>query len=274
MVLNTTVHKYVPGSNTLEQDLVAVEEPLEIRLVYEQAGQWKEQHLMVTMRTPGHDMELALGLLFAEGIIESYQDVYKVWHCERAEQPQNTVKIQLKSGIHPDLQKLERNFLSHSSCGVCGRKSIEDLEEAICYPLSIRQKYIPASIINTFSETLLSQQLTFRHTGGIHASALFDPTGKLHLLREDIGRHNSVDKLIGAMLAKEHIPLMHYILFLSSRISFELVQKALMAGIPVVAAVGAPSSLAITLANQHNLTLIGFVRDQRFNVYSVPQRIE
>ena len=273
MVASTSVYKHDLTGMAQVEDLVVIEEPLEIRLIYFSDGNWVEKPLILSMRTPGHDLELSLGFLLGEGIISQYRDVIRVWHCEKSEYPQNTVKVQLQKGLSPNPEKLQRNFMSHSGCGVCGKNGIEDLESKICNSLTINRKILSSSTINSFSETLLSQQLTFRHTGGLHASALFDAAGNLHLAREDIGRHNSVDKVIGAMLAEQSIPLSSYILFLSSRISFELVQKALMAGIPILAAVGAPSSLAISLAERYGLTLIGFVREERFNVYCHSERI-
>ena len=255
------------------EDLVVVEEPLQIFLQHSARGNPQSQPLTLTMRTPGHDLELALGLLLAEGIIQQYADVRKMWHCPQAEPPENTVKVLLGPEIDLDPENFQRQFLSNSSCGICGKQSLETLDLKHTYNLKINKIRTHSSIINSLSEILQSRQLNFRYTGAIHAAALFDLAGTLDFIREDIGRHNAVDKVIGAALGSKELPLSESILFLSSRISFELVQKALRAGIPILAAVGAPSNLAVTLAEQYGLTLIGFVREKRFNIYSHPERI-
>ena len=275
MVGKTHILRFEAGGNIQEEDLVVVEEPLQIILTHNerQNPAPQTQPLTLTMRTPGNDFELAIGLLLAEGIIHQYTDVKRIWHCQQAEPPENTVKVQLDPKIDLDLGKLQRQFLSTSSCGVCGKQNLEALEPKIYYNLKVNNLQVSSSIINSLNETLLSRQLSFRYTGAIHAAALFNRFGELDIIREDIGRHNAMDKVIGAALASRKFPLAESILFLSSRISFELVQKALMAGIPILAAVGAPSSLAVSLAERYGLTLIGFVRGDRFNVYTHPSRI-
>ncbi|MEM6631580.1 MAG: formate dehydrogenase accessory sulfurtransferase FdhD [Bacteroidota bacterium] len=273
MVGKISVHKYENQGQTQVEDLVVLEEPLQIILIYALEGAWHETLLTLTMRTPGHDFELSLGLLLAEGIISGYTQIKRMWYCQQADRPENTVKVQLQPGIEINPEKIQRSFLSSSSCGVCGKQHMKVLETNLPYSLIINEVRTYSSIINSLNEVLSSHQLNFRYTGAIHAAALFDIQGQLEIIREDIGRHNAVDKVIGASLSAKNFPLSDSILFLSSRISFELVQKALMAGIPILAAVGAPSSLAISLAEQFGLSLIGFVRNNRFNVYTHPERV-
>jgi FdhD protein len=262
------------GEREVRPDLLATEEPLEIRIGYGPMGNRHQQSLSVTMRTPGHDFELAVGFLFTEGIIQSYQQVESIKYCEdvgRAEEKDNVVRVELKPDVEIDFKKLQRNFYTTSSCGVCGKSSISAVTQR-CPVIPVSWRATP-EVIHSLPGALLNAQHVFEHTGGLHASGLFTREGKLQLLREDIGRHNALDKVIGAMLVKNEIPLTHFILLVSGRASFELVQKAAMAGIPVLAAVGAPSSLAVQLAADCGITLLGFVRNNRFNVYSTPQRI-
>ncbi|MFN3840495.1 MAG: formate dehydrogenase accessory sulfurtransferase FdhD [Cyclobacteriaceae bacterium] len=255
-------------------DILAAEEPLEIRLGFGTQTERQQKNLSVTMRTPGHDFELALGFLFTEGIIKTYQQIESIKHCEdvgRQEEKENIVRVELKPDCEVDFQKLQRNFYTTSSCGVCGKASIEAVaQNCTAVPVSWTVK---PEVIHQLPETLRKSQQVFEYTGGLHASGLFTREGKLELLREDVGRHNALDKVIGAMLVKNEIPLTDFILLVSGRASFELVQKAAMAGIPLLAAVGAPSSLAVQLAADCGITLLGFVRENRFNVYSTPQRI-
>jgi FdhD protein len=262
------------SARDVRPDLLAAEEPLEIRIGYGPMGNRHQQSLSVTMRTPGHDFELAVGFLFTEGIIYSYQQVESIKYCEdggRQEEKENVVRVELKPDVAIDLQKLQRNFYTTSSCGVCGKSSIDAVKQ-YCPVIPVSWQVKP-EVIHSLPDALLQSQLVFEHTGGLHASGLFTPEGKLGLLREDIGRHNALDKIIGAMLVKNEVPLSNYILLVSGRASFELVQKAAMSGIPMLAAVGAPSSLAVQLAADCGITLLGFVRNNRFNIYSTPQRI-
>lgn len=272
-------------------DLLAIEEPLEIRLAYggAEAGQpgslsggavaGKMQNLAVTMRTPGHDADLALGFLFTEGIIAGGQDVEAVEHVflPCSENRQNTIMITLKEGVVPNLRQAERNFYTTSSCGVCGKASIEAIRTVSAFgsgkfEAQEKEGIDPAFILG-LPEQLAREQEVFAETGGLHAAALFEINGSLLLVREDVGRHNAVDKLIGAAMMEGRLPLRQSMLLLSGRASFELVQKAAMAGIPVIAAVGAPSSLAVSLAEEFGTTLIGFLRDNRFNIYSGMHRV-
>lgn len=254
------------ASNPAE-DLLAVEQPLEIRMVYGPENNRQQKNISVTMCTPGHDEELAIGFLFTEGIINSKKDIM---NCGAAG---NIVTATLQPGISFDPKKIERHFYTSSSCGVCGKSSIDAVKNNIvCKPDADTIK-VSADVITSLPDSLRKQQEVFKHTGGLHASALFDLTGSLLLTREDVGRHNALDKLVGASLMKNEMPLDKHILLLSGRASFELIQKAAMAGIKIVCAVGAPSSLAVELAKDCDMTLIGFLRDGRFNIYCGEQRI-
>ena len=249
-------------------DILAVEEPLEIQLVFGPNGSRTTKSISVTMRTPGHDSDLAVGFLFTEGIIHGIKDIIGVTSIS-----ENVVQIALHENIAPALTGLDRNFYTTSSCGVCGKTSLDAVRVAAPFERTQDHLQLSTSLIHQLPEKLREQQNIFDQTGGLHASALFDIHGELLLLYEDVGRHNALDKLVGAALQKGWLPLGNHLLLLSGRISFELVQKAVMAGIKVVAAVGAPSSLALTLALEHNITLIGFLRENRFNIYSGDQRI-
>lgn len=257
-------------------DLLAVEEPMEIRLGFGPIDARQQKSVSVTMRTPGNDFELALGFLFTEGIIQNPTDVYKIQYCNELnnkENIENIVRVELNPNLDIDLSKLQRNFYTTSSCGVCGKESIEAIKtNCMVQQLDLIFKINPQTITQ-LPDKLRAQQSVFEHTGGIHACALFDALGNLLLLREDVGRHNALDKLIGAAINSPTIQLNKTVLLLSGRASFELLQKAAMAGIPVVCAVGAPSSLAVQTAQSFNITLVGFLRNQRFNIYSTPQRI-
>lgn len=257
-------------------DLLAVEEPMEIRLGFGPIDARQQKSVSVTMRTPGNDFELALGFLFTEGIIQNPTDVYKIQYCtelNNKENLENIVRVELNPNLDIDLSKLQRNFYTTSSCGVCGKESIEAIKtNCMVQQLDLTFKINPQTITQ-LPDKLRAQQSVFEHTGGIHACALFDALGNLLLLREDVGRHNALDKLIGAAINSPTIQPNKTVLLLSGRASFELLQKAAMASIPVVCAVGAPSSLAVQTAQSFNITLVGFLRNQRFNIYSTPQRI-
>lgn len=254
-IITVPIRKVDQTSVTAEQDLLAVEEPLEIRL--------GERNVAITMRTPGNDEELAAGFLFTEGILRNRDDVSSISLGER-----NRVTVTLTDDSNVDFDRLERNFYVSSSCGVCGKASILAVEAIGCPTPARNTPRIEAGLIHALPEKLRARQMVFDRTGGLHAAGLFDTSGQLLDAREDVGRHNAVDKLIGAAFLKRCIPLQDHVLMVSGRASFELVQKALMAGIAVMAAVGAPSSLAVELALRYGMTLIGFVRDRRFNIYS------
>lgn len=268
----TEIIKNSHGVSEAKSDLLAVEEPLEIRLGY---GDVKriEKSIAVTMRTPGNDFELATGFLFTEGIIHSIDDVLSVVHCQnvKEEEQGNVVRVELKPGVEVDLKSLERNFYTNSSCGVCGKASIDSIHQNC--PVIISKLKIEETAIHKAPDKLREAQRVFEYTGGLHACGMFDSNGDLVLMREDVGRHNAMDKLIGAGM-EQGINFSEHFVLVSGRASFELVQKAVMAGFPLLAAVGAPSSLAVDLARKFNQTLLGFVRNNSFNVYTCVQRVQ
>ena len=259
------------------RDELAVEEPLEIRLHAEIDGRLVRKTVSVTMRTPGDDPNLAAGFLFTEGIVRDAADIEEIRHCgpaDASENAGNVIRVRLAPGCTVDLGRLERNFYTTSSCGVCGKTSINALRAVSRFTLPPGEPRIDAALVPRLPGVLREAQALFDRTGGLHASALFDATGRLRALREDVGRHNALDKVIGAELLAGRLPAHDRILLVSGRASFELVQKAMMAGIPVLAAVGAPSSLAVALAAECGMTLLGFVRDGRFNIYAGGERID
>jgi FdhD protein len=251
------------------EDVLAIEEPLEIQVLYGSKANPTRKAISVTMRTPGNDEELALGFLFTEGILQQPGQVA----ATSASLVNNQVLVTLQENEAPLLQKTDRNFYTTSSCGVCGKTSIEAIKTVSYYKNNADQIQLKPGLFYRLAAALSKQQTLFNITGGLHASALFDLEGNFLMLREDVGRHNALDKLIGAAFLKEELPLHNKILLLSGRASFELIQKASMAGIKLVAAVGAPSSLAVQLAEDSGITLIGFLRDQGFNLYSGAHRI-
>lgn len=258
------------------RDVLAIEEPLEIRLQFEAAGRLVRKTVSITMRTPGDDTSLAAGFLFTEGIVRDQEQIEQIRPCgpaPTADRSRNVIRVQLRAESLVDLARLERHFYTTSSCGICGKTSIEALEATSAFTLPSGAPLIDAAVVHRLPAALRDAQSVFDRTGGLHASALFDTAGTLHALREDVGRHNALDKVIGAEFLAGRLPLHDRILLVSGRASFELVQKAVMAGIPVLAAVGAPSSLAVDLAARWGMTLLGFVRDGRFNIYSGAERI-
>ncbi len=265
------------GCRRAFEDVLAVEEPLEIRLGYGPLNARSRRPVSLTMRTPGHDRELAAGFLFTEGIVQSRDELLEIRGGDGSEGDAgspNGVRVELRPEVEVDLGRLQRHFYTTSSCGVCGKSSLEALEVAVDHPsLPVGYRVAPEVLMN-LPETLRAAQPTFDLTGGLHAAALFDREGGLRLVREDVGRHNALDKLIGALFLGEAPAPAEPILLLSGRASFELLQKALVWGFPVVASVGAPSSLAVQLAERFGITLVGWVRAERFNLYSHPERIE
>ena len=251
-------------------DELVVEEPLEINVRYDSMGIPVQKCISITMRTPGNDEELGVGFLFTEGIIQKREEVSEVSAIPFAD---NKVLIILSKNKQPLLQNAERNFYTTSSCGVCGKSGIDAIRTTSLYKNVADEICLQASLFYRLDDVLRKQQAVFESTGGLHASALFDLDGNFMMLREDVGRHNALDKVIGAAFLNDQLPLSNAILLLSGRASFELVQKAAMAGIKIIAAVGAPSSLAVQLAEETGITLIGFLRNQRFNIYSGGQRI-
>jgi FdhD protein len=237
-------------------DLLVVEEPLEIRLEYGPLGARVRKRVAITMRTPGDDFALAAGFLFAEQIVTQPNAISRISFCGPPSGPhrlRNTVRVSLHPSITVGLERLERNFYTTSSCGVCGKTSLEALALAACPPLPRDGPHIPARLIHDLPNQLRRIQPIFSHTGGLHAAALCTPDGRIDRVREDVGRHNAVDKLIGSRLLAGNLDLGAHLLLVSGRASFELTQKAIVAGIPMLAAVGAPSSLAVELAAAHDL---------------------
>lgn len=269
-VENITIKKIIGNSSTETGDMVAVEEPLEIQLAYSTATGYKQKNIAVTMRTPGNDEELAAGFLFTEGIITNAAAIKEI---KQTASDDNKVLVILHENILPAVNNADRNFYSTSSCGICGKASIDAIRTISAYnnePDTIR---LNAALLYLLNDKLRSQQEVFENTGGIHACALFTMNADFITLREDVGRHNALDKIIGYSLLNNTLPLSDCILLLSGRASFELVQKATMAGIRMIVAVGAPSSLAIEMAKESGITLIGFLRNDRFNIYSGEQRV-
>ncbi len=276
------VHRVSINGEERFDDVLAVEEPLEIRLGFLDGT---HKTISITMRTPGEDAELAAGFLFTEGIITSPEQIKQIRHCglkigagkgtldRAAALNSNTIRVDLADGITIDLKRLDRHFYTTSSCGVCGKSSIEALHSGAQKIADPDYPRVDAAFINRLPATLRDAQSNFEKTGGLHASGLFNADGTLDLIREDVGRHNALDKVLGRKFLDGEMPLSDKVLLVSGRTSFELIQKALMAGIPILAAVGAPSSLAVELAREFGMTLIGFARDDRFNIYSEHQRV-
>lgn len=271
-----TVVRISAGGRAEVVDSLAIEEPMETRLIYHSGGERRRKTIAITMRTPGNDVELALGFLFSERIISGRTDFRVASHFGPASDGgvRNIVHVELHERVAVDLQGLERNFYTTSSCGVCGKASIDSLAVPGCARPREGHPCVSSSLVHRLPGLLRTAQAVFESTGGLHAAALFDTSGELHCLREDVGRHNALDKLIGRQLLDDKLPADQSLLVLSGRSSFELMQKAARAGIPIVIAIGAPSSLAVELARQHGITLIGFARADRFNIYSAPSRID
>jgi FdhD protein len=278
------------GQSRLRTDQLATEEPLEIRLraagIAEDAGPLPvfrrrsqragQRTVAITMRTPGADFELAAGFLYGEGIIRSGDEIRGISHCDEPDLDEdkryNIVHVDLRADALPDLQALERHFYTTSACGVCGKASLESLRLR-GIPAIPAGPEVDAEVLRRLPERLRAGQGIFDATGGLHAAALFDPEGNLLAVREDVGRHNALDKIVGWALLGGRLPLSRHIVMVSGRSSFEILQKSLMAGVPIVCAVSAPSSLAVSLAREFGITLIGFLRGDRFNVYNGLERV-
>jgi len=273
--LPVTVIRIGPETRSSVEDHVAVEEPLEIRLCVQDGSTLRYRSVSVTMRTPGADAELAAGFLFTEGILQSRDQIESIapWGPVSGDATaRNITLVRLAPGVAVDLRRLERNFYAGSSCGVCGKASLDAVRIASLRGRLQHGIHVDAGVLYQLPDQLRRHQNDFALTGGLHAAALFSLDGRLLTVREDVGRHNALDKLIGRHF-QDGSPMDQSLLLMSSRASFELVQKAVVAGIPILAAVGAPSSLAIELAHEFDLTLIGFLRDSRFNIYSGDHRI-
>ncbi len=262
------------GTGAREDDVVTVEEPLEIRVTrFGERG--PETHsVSVTMRTPGDDFDLAVGFLFTEGLVRERKEIQKVSYCSGDEpQEYNLVEVRLAPGASFDPGTLSRNFYMTSSCGICGKATLDAVEVQGCVRLEPGGMEVPGEVLRSIPEVLQDAQPVFDRTGGIHAAGLFTPEGDLKEVREDVGRHNAVDKLLGNAFLGRRTPLDDRIMAVSGRASFELLQKALMARIPMVVAVGAPSSLAVDLARRFKMTLVGFTGRQGYNVYAGEERV-
>lgn len=268
----TRVRIFEGNKTRRRPDTLATEEPMEIRLI---SGD-TTQTVAVTMRTPGADFELAAGFLYGEGIVSSQDDIRRISYCVDPEldpeQQYNIVNVELRPGTDYDIRSLERHFYTTSACGVCGKASLEQLELRGCAVIPPGPG-ISAEIVYSLPEKLRQAQGLFEATGGLHAAALFDAEGNLLALREDVGRHNATDKLVGWAFLEEKLPLSRHIVMVSGRSSFEILQKCLAAGVPIVCAVSAPSSLAVDVAHEFGMTLVGFLRGERFNVYAGHERI-
>jgi FdhD protein len=260
---NISIQKIINGQSTTLQDAVAVEEPLEISIAYPQQQQLVFKTIAITMRTPGSDAQLALGFLFTEGIINSTTIINRI-----EQKGNNKICVFINDAINLKEKLIDRNFYTTSSCGICGKASIEAVQAMQAIPPYPTKHTINSQIIFTLKDKLVQQQVSFEKTGGIHAATLFTHTGALIYLAEDVGRHNALDKLIGHCYQQNLLPLSNHILLLSGRASFELIQKAAMANINTILAIGAPSSLAVELATELDITLIGFLKNNSFNIYS------
>ena len=273
-----------PQGSRQDLDLLAVEEPLEIRLTHGHANARITRSITVTMRTPGHDAELAAGFLLTEGVLDDASQIMRIDSPTEAagagsaesilpaSTPVNIVHVEVATDVQIRTTTLERNFYTTSSCGICGKASLLALR-SVCPPRRRNDFLITAERLYALPDTLRNAQEIFGATGGLHGAGLFSADGELVMAREDVGRHNAVDKLLGAQFLNDHIPVRNKLLLLSGRASFELLQKAVMAGVPMVAAVGAPSSLAVQVAREFDITLVGFLRDRHCNVYHGGERI-
>lgn len=268
----TDVQRFDRDCQLPVRETVAVEEPLEIRIEFGTPGHRVNRPISITMRTPGHDRELAAGFLYTEGLIRDAADLDENAQSDLKNSASNSVCVRLAPDVEVNSASLSRNFYTTSSCGVCGKASLLALQ-SVCPPPIQNSFEIGAEMLFQLPDLLRKRQALFEQTGGLHAAALFMADGEIENVREDVGRHNALDKLIGAALLEDRVPLRDRILMLSGRASFELLQKALMAGIPMVAAVGAPSSLAVQVARKFDITLIGFLRPDHFNVYNGAKRI-
>ena len=271
-IRETQIIQVESGRSSTKTDLLVVEEPLEIRLDWSSEGRRRAQSLSITMRTPGNDILLAIGFLRTEGVISTIHDVQKAAYCgPHAPKPSNVVKVTLKDHVTVDIKRLSRNFYTTSSCGVCGKTSLDAVKAQGLPPLLPGPKFTE-NAIHKMPKLLREAQPHFEKTGGLHGAALLGPDLKLLSIHEDVGRHNAVDKVIGHGLQSE-LNLSQAWLILSGRAGFELVQKALVVGIPAIVSVGAPSSLAVDLAKEQGMTLLGFARQHRFNIYSGQDRV-
>ena len=288
-VSQTSVEKVTGFASRQVVDQLAIEEPLEIQITYGPSNSRQTTSISITMRTPGADFDLAAGFLMTEGVVRNTYDIEHIAYAShpvsesaqfslildasRPNSKQNIVRVHLATHVTASLASLQRNFYTTSSCGICGKASLLSLR-TVCPPRARNNFRVHAQTLYSLPNRLRSSQGVFDRTGGLHGAGLFDSTGDLLALREDVGRHNAVDKVIGAEFLADRTPLQERVLLLSGRASFELLQKALMGGIPMVAAVGAPSSLAVDVAKEFDITLVGFLRDGHFNIYHGSERVD
>ncbi len=272
--------KIMLKDRTIEDDTIVVEEPLSIFL--RSPGHGDKQLFSITMRTPGADRKLVAGLLFSEGLAKSIDDIQSIDHCHKLSQKEfeassvrNSILVDFASKIPATKTKNLYSTVINSACGVCGATFIQNLSDRLPKnSLNEKNEPLHPDLIQELPNKIYSCQSVFQKTGGIHAAALFNLTGELIALHEDVGRHNAVDKIVGEALLENRLPLAQTILLMSSRLSYEIVQKAVLAGIKIIAAIGAPTSMAIEIAQDFDITLVGFLRNNRFNIYSHPQRIK
>ena len=270
-VASMSVRRFQSGNFITKADSIAREEPLEIRLAISPDINSTRQSISVTMRTPGDDFELAVGFLFTETIIQDPDCIESISYGDGEEV--NIAEIVLRPGAYFDASRLSRNFYTTSSCGVCGKTSLDLVKVQLGEAHPDNNVKVSPDVVSSLPDRMREVQSIYQHTGGLHASGLFSPDGELLIVREDVGRHNALDKLIGNQFLARRTPLSNTILGLSGRASFELVQKAAVAGIPVIVAVGAPSSLAVELAQEVGITLVGFAKRESFNIYTGAERI-
>jgi FdhD protein len=280
------VEKVTERTSRQVLDSLAIEEPLEIQLAYGPSHSRQTKSISVTMRTPGHDFDLAVGFLMTEGVVRDANDIEHIAYAGhpsggteslgmnalRLGTRRNIVRVDLATDVAVSLATLQRNFYTTSSCGICGKASLLALQ-TVCPPRATNTFTVDAQLLYRLPALLRASQRVFDSTGGLHGAGLFDSAGNLLALREDVGRHNAVDKIIGSEFLADRTPLRDRLLLLSGRASFELLQKALMGGVPMVAAVGAPSSLAVQVAKEFDITLVGFLREEHFNIYHGGERI-
>ena len=268
--------KYKKNKLSKADDLISVEEPLEMIVQYKENNEWIDNSISITMRTPGNDENLVVGLLFNEGVVSDFSEISKIELIgEKVGQYnlQNKIRVTLSNAKNLDIKHLKRNFLTNSSCGVCGKTSIDSIEVTCKKKINPSKPQIKTSVITKVPNILRQEQSEFSKTGGIHASALFDASGKPLIIKEDVGRHNALDKVIGHSLKNSLLDNDNQFIACSGRLSFELVQKTLMTNIGLLMGVGAPTSLAIDLAKRFDMTLIGFVKSESFNIYCGEKRI-
>ncbi len=276
MTIKYNVLKLKDNSAKEVKDFVSIEEPLEMNLKYKINNKWVKEHLSITMRTPGHDEDLISGFLFNEGIIEKIseiENIEKIGEKVGDLNIQNKIVATINNTKNIDIEKIKKNFITNSSCGVCGKTSLETVEIIKKEKMDISFPKIGKKIILKSPELLINEQSEFSKTGGIHASSLINENGKVIATREDVGRHNALDKLIGCSNKQKLIDNRSHFIACSGRLNFELIQKGLMSNIGIMAGVGAPTSLAIDLAKRFNMTLLGFVKKDSFNIYANKERI-